>query len=420
MEWHFLRHLVFSSRAQAIVRTISWLGMIAIFMATTAFIVVISIMNGMNNSMEKRILALEPHLVIWSSPSDSSAKSSDGSADTAVDQESYFRWAVEQPGWKIYPFSTQDVIIRSNEGKFQGAIARGVTQESLNHFNQQLRELSQKGSREYYFPDEELPGAGEIFMGIDLARSLQVLEGDEVSVISPEGLLLPPGEAPRVERVVVRRILSTNLADLDAHLLLFQSGETFLALGDTLSKKIGAELWLPSIAAMDSAASELREKTNGLVETWRDRNSDLFFALKLEKSMIGLVLGFAGLISGSSIVTVLAILISHKRRDIAILRTLGLSNSQTIRLFMRMGFVISGGAVFLGAVLGTALSLYLEAYPLNILPDIYYDSSIPADFRPGLLLGVVTFGALLSLGGSYLPAKAASLLHPALSLKLKH
>ena len=334
-------------------------------------------------------------------------------------QESYYRWAKEQKNWRVFPFETQDVLIRSNEGKFQGAIARGVQEESLENFNRKLREISRKKNGEYFFVDDELPGPSEIYLGIDLARNLQVLEGDEVSVLSPEALLLPPGEAPRVEKVKVKRLLATNLADLDGHLIMYHSGTTFNFLRQSLSRKIGTEIWLPDVDATESAKTDLAQRTSCVVESWKERNSDLFFALKLEKSMIGLVLGFAGLISGSSIITVLAILISHKRRDIAILRTLGLSNLKTVELFTKMGFLISGSAVIMGAIVGTVISIYIEKYPLEVLPDIYYDATIPADFRFSLLVPVLLVGVILSLVGSYIPAKAASLLHPASSLKLK-
>ncbi len=413
MVLHFLRHLIFSARAQAIVKTISWLGMIAIFLSTSSFLIVISVMNGMNRSMETRILALEPHMVVWAPGAKQSSRED-------IQNESYFRWAQEQKNWLVFPFETQDVLIRSNEGKFQGAIARGVTQESLANFNRKLREISRKKNGGYFYIDDELPGPAEIYLGIDLARNLQVLEGDEVSVLSPEALLLPPGEAPKVEKVKVKRLLATNLADLDGHLIMYQSGVTFNFLRESLSRKTGTEIWLPNVSATENAKEDLQERTDGVVESWKERNSDLFFALKLEKSMIGLVLAFAGLISGSSIITVLAILISHKRRDIAILRTLGLSNEQTIKLFTKMGFIISGTAVLMGAALGAAISMYLEKYPLEVLPDIYYDATIPADFRPGLFVAVVVVGITLSFLGSFLPAKAASLIHPATSLKLKH
>ena len=147
---------------------------------------------------------------------------------------------------------------------------------------------------------------------------------------------------------------------------------------------------------------------------------DLFFALKMEKLMIGTFLGLAGLIASSSILTVLVLLMSQKKRDIAIIKTLGLSQKRTLWLFTKMGLWISGGAIGLGSILGIGTSLYIEHNPVNILPNIYYDSSIPASVNYYFVLVVLIVAGLLAFFGSYLPAKATLKIQPAILLKQKN
>ena len=147
---------------------------------------------------------------------------------------------------------------------------------------------------------------------------------------------------------------------------------------------------------------------------------DLFFALLMEKTMIGVFLGLAGLIASSSILTVLALLMSQKKRDIAIIKTLGLSQKKTLWLFTRMGLWISGGALAVGALLGLGISFYLQFHPVNVLPNIYYDSSIPAlvDFR--FVFVVLFIAGLLAFLGSYIPARTTLKIQPAILLREKN
>ena len=136
--------------------------------------------------------------------------------------------------------------------------------------------------------------------------------------------------------------------------------------------------------------------------------------------MIGTFLGLAGLIASSSILTVLALLMSQKKRDIAIVKTLGLSQRKTLWLFTKMGLWISGGAVITGTVLGIGISLFIQYNPVNILPNIYYDSSIPAFVNFNFVYVVLLVAGLLAFFGSYLPARATLKIQPAILLKQKN
>ena len=136
--------------------------------------------------------------------------------------------------------------------------------------------------------------------------------------------------------------------------------------------------------------------------------------------MIGTFLGLAGLIASSSVLTVLALLMSQKKHDIAIIKTLGLSQRKTLMLFTKIGLWISGGAISLGTAIGLGISLYIEYNPVNILPNIYYDSSIPAYVEMSFVAAVLTVAAVLAFLGSYLPAKVTLSIQPAILLRQKN
>ena len=150
------------------------------------------------------------------------------------------------------------------------------------------------------------------------------------------------------------------------------------------------------------------------------KNSALLFALRLEKLSIGSFLGLAGMVAASSILTVLALLLSQKRRDIAVLRTLGLSARETVKTFTFLGFSLASVGVLGGLVLGLCVSYYIQFNPIRLgTSDIYYDPTLPAQVDLWMVFGVMLVSAAIGIVGSYLPARAASEVNTSEALKIK-
>lgn len=401
---YFINKLILSPRSGALVKRITILSFIAISMSLTAFLIVLFVMNGMNLNIKKRIMALEPHLVTVNESKD----------DDLIEKII--------PAQSKQSYESFDLILRTIDGQFRGSQAVGYTGSGLQLWVKRLSDLKKKeGKAELYdfdFSTLQLE-QNEVALGVDLARSLGILEGDEITLIPPETLLLSSLETPLFQKVIVKRILVTDLYDLDSKLILFNSENSLAIFSKTLSRKRGMHLWFDSISDAEYAESKL-QKVAIKSETWQEKNSDLFFALMMEKTMIGVFLGLAGLIASSSILTVLALLMSQKKRDIAIIKTLGLSQKKTLWLFTKIGLWISGGAITLGLILGVGVSLYLQFYPVNILPNIYYDSSIPALVDFGFVLIVLVVAGALAFLGSYFPAKTTLQIQPALLLRQKN
>lgn len=413
--WHFFRHFIFSKRAGALVKRISWLSVIGIAISVTAFLVVLFVMNGMNATIKKRIMGLEPHLYVHVSGV-TSAK--------LLETLPVYQRIQENSENKAYIYETQDVIIRTQDGQFRGGLARGVSKASLSYFMEQLQKMEKKVHNEdspaYFWDPQDVPGAGEIIIGVDLAHTLGVFEGDYVTIVSPSGLLLPPGETPKFERVRIKRIVTTSLSEVDAQYVFYQRGLTLNSLVNEGMRKLGVEVWLADESQVDEVKEDLLKFNDVSVETWMDRNSALLYALKLEKLTIGTFLGLAGMIAASSILTVLSLLLSQKRRDIAILRTIGYSAQQTVQTFTKLGFLLASSGVLVGVVLGTGLGLYLQAFPLQITQSqIYYDPSISALVDYGLIFSVLIVSGIICWLGSYIPARTASEVEPSDALRMK-
>lgn len=421
MVWYFFRRLIFSVRAGALVRRIAWLSLVSIAVSVTAFLIVIFVMGGMNESIQKRILALEPHLTLTQKKSEKKYLIDSLSVLTDIKKEN--------PKIRSSSFESQDVILRTLDGKFRGAVARGMSKESFEDFILQLNQLkneSESNSGIDPWETSDVPKAGEVVMGIDLARSLELLEGEYITVIPPEGLILAPGEAPPFEKVRIKKIISTNLADVDAQFIFYQRSMALNNFGKSASRRAGVEFWLPDGHDADALKSKIlrsldeSQRNELLIETWQERNGALFYALRLEKLMIGIFLALAGLVSGTSILTVLALLMSQKKRDIALLMTLGMSKIKTSQLFTKMGLCLSGTGLGLGLILGTSVSYYIQENPINVLPQIYYDSRIPAQVDWIILVGVFVVGGIVSFLGAWLPARTALQIEPSQALRQKN
>lgn len=422
------KKLILSNRAGNLVRRISKLSMVSIGVSTFAFLLILFIMNGMNKSIESRVVSLEAHLTILPKKH---ATFKDMESDPIIEK-------IKSMDVQRYSFfDTQDVIIRTMEGQFKGAIAQGFVRKSFENLNLKIKEQNEKHLKRSHveidmWQEMDIPEAGEIMIGVDLARSLGVFEGDYLAVLPPESLLLASGEVPIIEKVKIKKILATNLSDLDSQYIFYMRDLTLGSLKSSLSRQVGLEVWLKDAMAAGAYKDRLEDwerdrhdegMKTGIewnIQTWFDRNSALFYALKLEKFMIGVFLGLAGLIASFSILTVLALLISQKKRDIAMLRTLGMSQRSAVRYFIQIGVSLSAVGVSIGSVLGLVVGYLLEWYPINVLPDIYYDSTIPAKVNLFLFVAVILVTTLIAFLGSYLPTKAIEKISPAEVLRMKN
>lgn len=397
---YLFKNLLFSTRAGALVKKISILSVVAVSLSVTAFLLILFVMNAMNNVISDRILSIEPHLVIHD-PAVTNAMQ--------LKNESLYQELIKVNGIQAHSYESQDVILRTIDGQFRGAQARGVTVDRLKYLYRQIKALSKNSDSVSIWDFNEVPEENEIVMGIDLARALGVLEGDTLAVIAPEGLILPPGEAPPFAKVKVKKLISTNLADVDAKIFFYLQGKALGTLMQNSHREVGYEAWLPEGLSVDELKANLMQKFPQVkIETWKDRNSALLFALFLEKIVIGIFLGIAALVAGSSIISVLALLISQKKKEVALLKVMGLSKKQCVKVFTMLGFMLALMGLVPGLLMGTGLSLYLEAHPLNVLPDIYYDSQIYAKVDYFFLFSVMVITLILSFLGALLPARSTN------------
>jgi lipoprotein-releasing system permease protein len=408
--WDIFRHYLLSRRAGSLIRTVAWLCMCGVGLGVMALVVVTSVMNGFNDQIRRRLLAVEPHLIV-KVPHISQAE--------ALKNHPVFKDLSERVGVRAEVYESQEVIIRTVDGLFQGAIGRGVEPGTLGYMMREAKKaMSSKVDVDTPpVSDETMKLApGEVFLGIDLARAMGIFEGDKLTVIPPEALLLPQGEAPPFERVTVKGFLQTNIEDIDGNMIFFGRGQTFSTFRGSPSREVGIEVRIPDPENVDDLKKELQSK-GAVVETWIDRNSALFYALRMEKIAMSVFLGLAALIASFSIVTVLVLLLTQKRKDIGLLMALGLSPTQTRWLFVRVGLLLSSFGILAGLIVGLAICVVVNKYPLPILPDYYYDATIPATIDARFIVGILIAAAVIAYISADLPARSSTAELPSEALR---
>ncbi|MCB0350460.1 MAG: FtsX-like permease family protein [Bdellovibrionales bacterium] len=391
----FFRRYLFSSRSGAVVKTMARLCWSATLIGVFSLIIVSSIMNGFNRSIRTKLLSVEPHLSIVSD--ENTLLAIQGQIDLDKVEE-------------LNRFARQDVIIRTLDGRFSGGIAKGLEADGLYNFMNRLFKLKFKqGSRVEFDAAQAELGSNELMIGTDLARELNLFEGDEVVLIPPESLLGPSSEMPKFERMRIKTIFTTEFAEVDSKLLLFKLSESPMRFQSKVSGEQGLELRLKNPDDFTGMKSYLQAliapEASVTLESWADRNKALFFALRLEKAAMTTFLGLSVLITCFSLITVLVMLISQKRKEIGLLMSIGFSKKNTERLFLSIGVFLSSFGLFAGLILGVVVSVLIDKYPLYILPDIYYDSSLPSELSASFVVGVTLFCVLIAIMAAYWPVR---------------
>ena len=394
MTVEFFKKYLFSKHSGSVIRTISRVVIVGVGVGMTALVVTTSVMNGFNRTIKTRLLTTEPHLVLSQTP--------ETELEVALIESlgSDHRLPTE----RVTQITQQDVIIRTFDGLFGGAVLQGYHEADLKDFLERIQQ-AQEGS---FQPDSrffELK-EDEVILGVDLARSLGIFEGDLMLIIPPETLLLPPGEVGAFQRAKVKAVLNTRLPEIDGQLVIYNQAsglQTIARAGIARQDIYQIRLEQPEKAAL--FAKLLKTHLGVDAETWQERKRTLFLALQLEKWAMTFLLGLSVFLTSFSIAILLMLLMYQKRRDRGILRSMGMPANQLQKIFVSIGFYLALLGMGSGIVLGLILSFLLDRYPIEVLPDIYYDSTIPAEIDLVKTLWIIGFAFVLSLLASLIPAR---------------
>lgn len=348
-------------------------------------ILVVSVMNGFNRSIRNRLLEVEPHLVIDFNEIDEAQK---------ILKHPIYEKLKGYDTQLVAPISHQDVILRTTDGFVQHAVANGVTRERLL---QLLEYANQKAGQE----DEDLKqkienlGAGEVILGVGLADMIGLFREDSVVIIPPENLLLPTDEIPRLSQGVVKGFLLTDVDRIDSRSFYFILDQSFPRLSKAAGRSIALEVWLKDAEQADWIKSELTQP-NLKIETWKERNASLFFALKIEKFVVSFLVGLSTLIAGLSIISVMVLLLTQKRKDVGNLLAMGMTKKKTKNTFVTIGMFLALFGVLGGLISGIILALVVDRFSQDVLPAFYQETNIPTEIQWWQVGGIVVIAVVFS------------------------
>lgn len=407
----FFYHYLFSSKSNSLIKSISVVSILSLVISIASLLIVISIMNGFGLSIRDRLLSFEPHLIV-EPENQTRSTSKHGSKMKRSIQARFKEQGLLGGVQEIRLFETQDLIITNSDREFTGGIGRG-------YLKQDLKKLIIKREKKYfekmnsYFElnlDEQEVAAQSsfknlspsVYMNFELAQQLSVFRGDEITLLPADSLLLPPSVIPLIEEARVASILYTTESSILTNSFLYEI-QSFPSLQNTPSLSYGVEIFLKNPDQYLTYQSALKDFNNFRVQSWSDRHSSLFFALKIEKMMMILFLTLAALIACFSISAMISLLITQKRKDIGALMTMGWSAQKVKRLFTMISLLISAIGVLGGALLGYLTCLLIKYTEINILPDIYHDRKIPVEINPETFLFVCLATLALAFLSSLLP-----------------
>lgn len=260
----------------------------------------------------------------------------------------------------------------------------------------------------------DLPG---LIVGRELARSMAVFPGGAVSLLSPNVGSTPFGLLPRFKRFVISATYSSGLLEYESGLayMALEDAQRFFRMGDTVS---GFEVRVRNIYDSPQLAHAIVEQLGGIgsgfyAQDWTETNKPLWDAIRLEKKVYFIVLLLIIIMASFSIVTTLIMMVLEKRRDIAVLKTLGATSAQIANIFRIQGTVIGAFGTLLGLAAGYTGSVLLREYGFPLDEKVFPMSTLPVriDAINFLVIGAAAF-LICSIATIY-PARRASRLDPA-------
>jgi lipoprotein-releasing system permease protein len=383
--------------------------MLGIALGVTALITVLSVMNGFEKELRDRILGMASHATVTTF----SGKLPDweGLSGTLADQERIVAMA---------PFVRGESML-SIGNRVSGALLRGVLPEMEGDVSDVVSHIN--GG------DIGLLEAGKygIILGSELAIALGAGIGDAITVVSPQVTIGPTGIMPRLRRFTVTGIFEVGMYEYDRGVALvhLKDAAKLFRLDDNVS---GLRLKLDDIFDAPKIARTLSAGLPGdyRVEDWTRQHANFFRAVKTEKRVMFIILTLIVAVAAFNIVSTLVMVVTDKRSDIAILRTLGATPGSIMTIFIIQGVVIGVMGTALGVAGGLGLALNVETivpaiermFNVEFLAaDVYYISDVPSElhWNDVWIMAMVSMG--LSLLATLYPAWRAARTLPAEALR---
>ena len=392
-------------KKEGFLKVISIFSFTGIALGVAILIIVMSVMNGFRTELINKILGFNPHIIV--KPYEKEINKEDFNK-LSILKDDILRTA--------FTFSGEGILI--NKENTTGLMVRSYLNNDINKI-----ELIKNGIVEGLIDNFT---KGQISIGEELAISYNLSVGDEITLMSTSNLQTPFGNLPLQERFIVSSIFNTGLSEFDQN-VVFIYFEDAKSLFEMSEKDINLEIFLNKPDKADLLKIKVQELFNDYyVYSWADLNKSFFGALKVERNVMFIILTLIIVVAAFNIISGLTILVKNKTKEIAILRTLGVSKKSIAKIFFLTGFTIGFLATISGVVIGILFSYYIEEirvlittiFNIKLFPEeIYFLSKMPSEINLTYISIISIFSLAITFLATIFPSISAAKLDPIKALK---
>ena len=391
-------------KKEGFLKIISIFSFVGIMLGVATLIIVMSVMNGFRSELTDKILGFNSHITVQ--PYNSS-----------ISNKIYLDLKKKYSNSKIIKVYNGEAIIMMNNSA-KGVLIRGIDPQSFNEIKFFKKNIIDGNLDDFI--------DGTIIIGKYLAIELGLVVGDKINIMSSNAASTPIGLIPKQSIYKIAAVFSSGLYEFDRNV-------TFFNLGDSLSffekdySDISLEIFLQNPIEADKLKKDIQiNNPTFYVNSWSDLNKSFLSALKVERNVMFLILTLIIIVAAFNIISGLTILIKNKTKEIAILKSLGLSKNSIIKAFFLTGFLIGLFATVAGIVLGVIFSIYIEeirqflsiAFNVQIFPeDVYFLEEMPSKISVNSILSIGLFSILITILASLFPSFAVTKIEPIKALK---
>ena len=394
-------------RSETFISLITVISVLGVMIGVMTLNVVMAVMTGFEETLRDRLLGINAHVALVKS------------GDQLRDYEQLLERVRKESGVVAAAPTIYGQVMVTSGPRVSGVFVRGVDPDQVNRVvdiekyvkEGNLQELKKPQAIQVEDRTVLLPG---VILGVRLANQLGVFRGSPIQVVSPLGSPTAIGVIPKVRRFVVVGIFDSGMSEIDSTLVYMSLGDAqkFFELGDAVTN---IEIRVQDVYQAKTVADNIQRKLGFpyLTEDWSRLWPNLFSALKLEKTVYFLVLLLMVLIGAFNIISTLIMVVMEKRKDIAILQSMGATRAGIRKIFLIKGCVIGVVGTALGVLFGLAICLLIQKYRFIELPkDVFLISTVPVRvyWSNFLLVGFASLGVCLL--ASIYPARQAAKLDP--------
>ena len=400
-----------SKRREGFVSFISGFSLCAMALGVMALIVVLSVMNGFDREIKNRLLLVVPHATVSRPEGFNVAEIANLTSQIMADSNIL----------AVVPM-VQSFVMLSYDTEKIGVMLQGIDPQWSTV--EPLRENMLSG-----FLEKLAPGDFGVVLGSQVARRLGVFVGDRIQLTMPKVTVTPAGIFPRIKTVTVTGIFQVG-AQVDSSVIfvheqdarkLLQQTDRFQGMRLQLAEPYGADEWIRQTGLQLLPDAKWR--------SWADSMGTLFQAMRMEKVVVSLLLSVVIAVAAFNIVASLVLMVSDKRKDIAVIRTLGATSGTVMRIFIVQGLAVGSIGILAGTILGCLLAYFIGDIVSFIEtvagvyifdPTVYLISALPSKILLSDLAIVVGSAFIISFLATLYPAWRAGQVLPAEALRYDH